>query len=282
MCEIVSDVKLSTSYCRTAIVSGVASVGWRRLQPGSGAGALIAIDFTLAKVRAQANFADLAAQLPAQYSIWGSDETGWPSVPGDPRGQLDEWLARAAQVDAPVRAVLGFCASATLALALAEHLAAAGQAAPAVVLFDPVTVGARTLMDQAREAMSHLAAGHGPSAEPVDLDNDIDIGLDNVATRLAARYAERAAAVGIAQSIPASIVDQLCRRVSANLRFLTMCGSATTAERRPDLLVLSRDHRVPSPWRDAPEVRLGVGRNDLLAHAPTAQATAQLLSGVRS
>lgn len=248
--------------------------GWRLLRAGSGPGALLSVDFTLAKVRAQANFGDLAPALPAEQAVWASDENSWPSSAGRSSAQLDAWLRLGAEVAVAVNGVLGFCASASLAGALAGRLVDAGGSAPTVVLFDPVTVGARTLTDQWAQAVVRMRPSTGePPAVP-----DPPADLSDLATVLADRYAAVAAPVCAAQGVPASITDQLCRRVETNLRFLTLCAAAGSGPLTADLLVLSRDHEVPPSLRGVPAVRIDATQNELLAHPDAARATADALA----
>lgn len=254
---------------------------------------MLTVDFTVAKVRAQASFADLAPRLPEGPAVWSTDESAWPTEPGSPVQQLDRWIETGVGVGAPVRAVLGFCGSASLAAALAARIATTATA-PMLVLFDPVTVGPRTMIDQAYDAIHRLGSLQ-------QSDNGIDNGgdetggadeLDRLATRLAQRYAEAAATVGTSQKIPQSIVNQLCQRVTANLRFLTLAATAWSAPRlEPDLVVLSRDHEAPpdviaalgrrTGTPDNPRgalVRLPVGQDDLLADAGATEAVARLFA----
>ena len=272
----------------------VSGVGWRRLRGGAGYGAVLSVDFTLAKVRAQANFGDLAPQLPDRYTVWATDEAVWPASPGSPAAQLDDWLRRADQIDRPVRAVFGFCASASLATALAHRLAVGGAEPPVVVLFDPVRAGAHSLIDQAAASVRRIAVGAESGGDPTSraavspeaamladlapLDGDgSDLGA--LATALADRYAASAGELGTARSIPADIVGQLCRRVEANLRFLALCATAWSLQRaNPDLVVLSNDHEIPAGLGDVPRLRLDVSQNALLSHPEAAGAAARALA----
>jgi hypothetical protein len=254
----------------------VAIGGWRCLRDGADAGAVLCVDFTLAKVRAQANFADLAPRLPGDRAVWGSDETGWPVAAGDIRMQLERWLSDAAAIG-DARALMGFCAGASLAGALAR----AARRRPAVVLFDPVTVGPRTMLDQYAAAASRMG---GAAAVPDPGDHDPgghDLGglePGALAAELAERYAVAARAACRAQGVPEPIAEQLCRRVAANLRFLALCATAGLSD-APDLVVLSRAHEVPAVLRGAPQVRLDVSQQELLASPDAALAAGPVLAG---
>jgi hypothetical protein len=261
----------------------VAVDGWRLLRVGSGPGAVLGVDFTQAQVRAQANFGDLAPHLPDEYAVWGTDESAWPATAGSPRAHLAAWLGRSCELGTAVRGVLGFCASASLACSLAGRVAETVGLAPPVVLFDPVTVGAQTLVDQFDEALSRMvtvageAAVHAARVHHSDRVGERD--LAELATLLARRYAAVAGPACADQGIPATITDQLCQRVETNLRFLAMCATAGFEPPEPAVLVLSRGHGVPPALCGGREVRLDVGQNELLADPYAARVAAEVLAG---
>lgn len=238
---------------------------------------MLCVDFTLAKVRAQANFGDLAPGLPGEYAVWGTDETGWPTSAGAPGKQLAQWLDRGGDSAAPVRAVLGFCGAASLATTLASAVGSA----PQVVLFNPVTVNGQTMVDQFDASLRRVAGTVDEAAlraARADLPTSGD--LDELGTLLARRYAAVAGAACAAQGVPPSIVDQLCQRVETNLRYLALCATASLDTARPTLLVLSRDHAgSPAQLRGVPEVRVDATQNELLSHPDAARAVAGVLAG---
>jgi hypothetical protein len=254
----------------------VALDGWRLLRPGSGPGVLLSIDFTLAKVRAQANFGDLARLLPDGPAVWGTGETCWPVAAGSPGAQLEHWLRRSRGFGGEVRAVLGFCAGASLARALAGRLAESGDPAPTVVLLDPVAANAQTMIDQCEMAVRRIATAPGAAA-PLDLPGADD--LDALATLLTERYAAVAAPVCAAQGVPPAIIEQLRERMETNLRYLALCATAGTGSTGAAVLILSRDHVPPPAMRGDREVRLDVGQNELLADPDAAVAIADALAG---
>ena len=224
--------------------------GWRLLSGATSAWTVVAVDFTLAKVRAQANFGDLAPHLPADCAVWGSDETGWPAARGDAREHLAEWRERTAALGT-FHTVLGFCAGAALAGSLA------GDAR--LVLFDPVAVSSPTIAEHYAAAVSRMGAE--PDASP---DADAD--------DLAERYAVVARKALGDQGVPDSIAVALCARVAANLRYLDMCRVAGIDGHQPDLVVLSRDHELPAVLDKSPQVRLDVAQEQLLAEPAAARA----------
>lgn len=264
---------------------------------------MLSIDFTFAKVRGQAGFADLAPQLPEGYTTWGTDETAWAAQPGSQVAQLEAWLDRGCAVDAPVRAIFGFCGAAALAPVLARRLA--DPQPPAVVLFDPIVVGPQNMIDQTVDSLRQLAGphavdeaevlaetslangGHNHNQAP-DLDRGssgtdglpADLDLTELATQLTRHYTIRAEQVGAAKSIRPSTVADLCRRFEAYLRYLALCGAAWSARRiQPDLIALSRDHDVPEELAGTPVVRVDTTQHVLLGHPDAARAAAAVLTG---
>ncbi len=224
--------------------------GWRLLSSASTARTVVAVDFTLANVRAQANFADLAPLLPVDCAVWASDETGWPAVPGDPRDHLAAWRDRTAALG-NFHAALGFCAGA----ALAGHLGGDAR----LVLFDPVDVSSRTIAEHYAGAVRRMGAE--PDAPP---DADAD--------DLAERYAVVARKTLGEQGVPDSIAAEVCARVAAHLRYLAMCRAAGLDGLRPDLVVLSRHHELPAALAGASLLRLDVAQERLLAEPAAARA----------
>jgi hypothetical protein len=258
----------------------VAQDGWQLLRGGSGPGAVVAVDFTVARGRHQATFTDLAPGLPAGYQVWGTHESCWPAAADEPRTRLARWLGRAAGIDAPVCAVLGFCAGASLATALSGRIGEVRGTAPPVILYDPAAVTARTLLDRFDASLGHLAALADEAAlraAQAGLPDDGD--LDALATLLAHRYAAVAEPACAGQGVPPSVTGQLCLRVATNLRYLALCGTATADAARCALLVVSREHEVPPGLTGAREVRLDAARDELLAHSDAARATAAVLTG---
>jgi hypothetical protein len=243
------------------------------LRAGAGSEAVLGVDFTQARVRAQAGFAQLAPMLPEPYAVWGTTEEGW-RLPGDPATRLAGWLAASAAL--PARAVLGYCAGASLACALARHLGA-----PELVLFDPSVVGPLTLYHQFDAALGSLAAvlaeaevtaAREAARRAADHADD----LDALAAALAGRYAALARPACASQGVPESIADQMCARLATHLGYFALCAAAELAYPPQTLVVLSADHEPPPQGGGV--VRLAVGQNALLGD----QAAADLLAGVRS
>jgi hypothetical protein len=135
---------------------------WRLLRPGTGP-IVLCVDFTQARARAQAGFADLATLLPERYAVWGTEEAAWRSGWSRPEPAIESLVA--GRPDGAVAGVLGYCAGGALARAIARQLAHRDAARTPVVLFDPVAVTARTLLDSYDASVRSIAAV-APRADP--------------------------------------------------------------------------------------------------------------------
>jgi hypothetical protein len=131
------------------------SDGWKTLVEGDG-GIVLAVDFD-GTGRPEARFADLAANLPGDgYSLWQSTQ---PDLADAGRGCdafLSFWMRRLVDEGPDIRAILGYCAGAMYAAALADQLAALGVKVP-LVLFDPETVDADNLLFEFNQAIGFMA-----------------------------------------------------------------------------------------------------------------------------
>ncbi|GAA4443875.1 hypothetical protein GCM10023170_020760 [Phytohabitans houttuyneae] len=256
--------------------------GWRPLRAGAGSEAVLGVDFTQARVRAQAGFAQLVPMLPEPYPVWGTVEEGW-QLPGDPAARLSGWLA--ASEDLRARAVLGYCAGAPLACALARHLADRTGAPVDVVLFDPSVAGPLTLYYQFDAALGSLAAvlaeaEVAAAREAALRDAEAAGDLDALAATLAGRYTALAGPACASQGVPASIADQMCTRLATHLGYFALSAAAELAYPPETLIVLSAEHDPPPLGGRV--LRLPVGQNALLGDPAAAAAVGGLLAGVRS
>ncbi|MEQ4305628.1 hypothetical protein ABNF97_30325 [Plantactinospora sp. B6F1] len=265
----------------------MSSEGWRLLRPGAGPG-LLAVDFTPAQARTGAGFTDLARLLPEPYPVWGTEEAGWKTVAAasvdSPGGGLDAWLDRDLPASGGTAGILGYCAGAALACALARRLADRHGIAPPVVLFDPAEVTPETLYDQFGTALDGLAAAL-PAAEvrsareAARRDVRTESDLSRLAARLSDRYAALARPACAGQGVPPSIADQLCARIDTYLRYLLLSAAAPAGAPGPVLVVLSAGHEPPPiPGADR-EVRLEVPQPGLLADVRAAELAGRALVG---
>lgn len=130
---------------------------WERLSNGSGKGIVLALDFE-AVGRPEACFSDIATILDPPREIWAAAlPPGGPDAPVTADAYLEYWSDGLRESGREVCAVLGFCAGAVFAAALAERIAQ-WQAAPVPVLLDPELPTGTTLLKQFDNAMRGLAA----------------------------------------------------------------------------------------------------------------------------
>ncbi|MCZ4123209.1 hypothetical protein [Streptomyces sp. H39-S7] len=133
---------------------------------GKGPGDLVlAVDFT-ATGRPDARFADIVGLTATSHPVW---ETMPQAIATDigPSGEeyLDRWFEDVRASGRPVGAVLGFCAGAVYAAALAGRIAQWQERAPQLVLFDPEPANAFGLLWQFHNSVELFAGIIG--AEPV-------------------------------------------------------------------------------------------------------------------
>jgi hypothetical protein len=113
----------------------------------SGSGLLLAVDFE-ATGRPEASFLDLAPMLEPAREVWAARPPVSHGLTAS--GYLDHWSSG---LPGRVEAVLGFCAGASFAAALAERLAATQDTPPALVVLDPERPTTATLRKQFEQAM---------------------------------------------------------------------------------------------------------------------------------
>jgi hypothetical protein len=255
--------------------------GWRLLRAGTGSEAVLCVDFTQARMRARSGFPHFAPMLPDSYAVWGTVEDGW-RLPGGPAERLAAWLAAS---EAPsARAVLGYCAGAPLACALARRLGERSGTPVGLVLFDPSVTGPLTLYDQFDAALGSLAAALGEAElsaardaaaqEAASADD-----LDALAATLAARYTAIAGPAYAGRGVPPEIADQLSTRLATRLGYFALSAAAELACPPQTLVVLSAEHDPPPLGGHV--IRLPVGQDALLGDPGAACAVADVLAGVR-
>ncbi|MFI9274301.1 hypothetical protein ACIGXM_26860 [Kitasatospora sp. NPDC052896] len=135
------------------------SGSWKTLvDGGESAGIVLAVDFDTTG-RPEARFSDLVANLRTDFGVW---ETAPPAAGTEHArtgvGYLDYWTRRLAAERPPVKAVLGFCAGAVYAAALAERVAGLQRTEPLLVIFDPEISVAQTLMWQYHKVVGFMSS----------------------------------------------------------------------------------------------------------------------------
>ncbi|MFD8705602.1 hypothetical protein ACFV1W_23810 [Kitasatospora sp. NPDC059648] len=135
------------------------SGSWKTLVEGDGSeGIVLAVDFDTTG-RPEARFSDLVANLGTGLTVW---ETVPPAHGTEHaksgKGYIDYWAGRLEEERPPVRALLGFCAGAVYAAALAERIADWQESEPQLIVFDPEISVSQTLMWQYHKVVGFMAS----------------------------------------------------------------------------------------------------------------------------
>ncbi|WP_344534643.1 hypothetical protein [Streptomyces albiaxialis] len=98
---------------------------------------VLAVDFAVSG-RPQAGFPDFAALARPQFSLWETLPPA-PEEDADMTGvdYVERWAEDALRQERPVKAVMGYCAGAVYAAALAERIGERQGVTPALIGFDP-------------------------------------------------------------------------------------------------------------------------------------------------
>jgi hypothetical protein len=253
---------------------------WRVLRQGDGQDIVLCADFR--HPRGERTFADLADAVsgPAGFMVTALP---WDELPSaDLDAALDALVAEVPG-GSQVRAVLGYCAGASLACAVAERLVAAGAPAPHLMLVEPHVVTNTLLHEEFMSAIEGLA--EGLSAEELSAARvrvaDVPTGHDVAAgaARLAGVFDELARLVFDRLGIDEELAGDLSVRFRRYLNYLLVC------ERLPidcssmeSTVVVSRGHRPPEPLA-ARAFHVDGPRGDLLL-APDVIERVRRMSGV--
>ncbi|XVS61669.1 hypothetical protein ACQPYE_25630 [Actinosynnema sp. CA-299493] len=217
---------------------------WRRLSD-RGPDLVLCLDFPGG--RASAGFPDLAASSTADVSFLHVGRIG--------AGPLDEavarWTDEALAGGGAVRAVLGYCAGASLATCVADAVAER-QAAPRVLLFDAARTGAGSLAGEfggiLQSSAEHLTEQEREDAQALadTLVEEHPDDLPRVADALAARYDELMRSVATRLSLDDYFRGELVKGFRTYLDYLLLAsaGRFGLAAGEP-LFVHSRDYPLP-------------------------------------
>jgi hypothetical protein len=249
---------------------------WRQLS-SRGPDLVLCLDFPGG--RAAAGFAELAAGVPAPVTFLHIRQASGGSL-AECAGR---WAAELTATGRPVRAVMGFCAGATLATGLADAIAATSPP-PMVVHFDAVYTGAETLYYQFTSALEasaqHLAEGELADAQGLteQLAETFPDDLPRIAAALAERYDQLMRAVAGRLSLPKFIRQQLTDKFTAYLDYLLLASEGGLDLRSAAPLFLTSADQEP-PVEGARAIALDIGHDDLLRDPEVHKLVAGLLAG---
>jgi hypothetical protein len=249
---------------------------WRQLS-GRGSCLVPCLDFPGG--RAAAGFAELAAGVAADACFLHVR----PAGAGPLAACAGRWAGELLATGRPVRAVLGYCAGAALAAALADAIAAAGPP-PMVVLFDAVPADGGSLAGQFTEALEasarHLTAAELAGARDLaeQLAARYPDDLPRLAAALAARYDQLIGAVAGRLSVHELFRRELTGAFTAYLDYLLLASQGGFDSRATAPLFVCSPGYEP-PVRGARAITLGTGHAGLLGDPEVHELVAGLLTG---
>jgi thioesterase domain-containing protein len=257
---------------------------WRWLRDGSGEAAVVTMDF--GPGRPEASFTDLAANLTGNLTVLEPVFThfaaGTPPLIGS-EGYCRRVTEAIQKLEYRVVGVLGYCAGAGLACALARMLTAVAPPAPKVILYDPVRADPATLLRQYRSGITELSSALTKievEAAHAAAESAAPTQLLRLASHLSAQYQPVAASACTRLEFGPELTAELVERFDAYLRYLAIAAEAASVgcprARPATATLLSRDQEPPAGlaqhcWR------FDVSQARLLADPRVAAATADRL-----
>jgi hypothetical protein len=249
---------------------------WRQLTD-RGHDLVLCLDFPGG--RAAAGFTELAAGVPADVSFLHIRQAG-----ARPLAEcVNRWVAECAATGRPVRAVLGFCAGASLATRVADAIAAT-MPSPLVVLFDAMSPTGDSLASQFTSALEssarHLTADElaDASALAEQLAATYPDDLPPIAAALTVRYDLLMRAVAGRLSLPAFLLQELTDGFAAYLDYLVLAGEGGLDMHTTAPLFLSSADEDPPP-EGARAITLDIDHHDLLRDPEVHKLVTDLLTG---
>jgi hypothetical protein len=271
---------------------------WQTLRDArDSARAVLAVDF--GEGRREAGFPELIANLPgAQACLVSQFDAGDLAKLHADSGVTPQRLWRAVDgwsdsvADLHPVAVLSYCAGASLACLIADHLAARG-ARPAVVMLDPLVVVPDSLLGRFAEAvygLAELLSGDLVETTVAEAAAEVRADPDPSAARLSAcaeRLSQRYAAVVYRACEEADLGDDLARELHEHftnvLRYQALAGAVPAHEiwspdtGRDTTVFVSKEHHLVSPL-PAATATFDVGRAEFLALPELAVAVAEVVA----
>jgi hypothetical protein len=208
-------------------------------------------------------------------------------------GYLAHWIEDLRDRAGPVRAIIGHCAGAPLAAALAVRLREASLGEAALILVDPARVDAGTIAAEYLLALqtlaAYLSADELLAAQEAAGSGAREAGPLPAFQRMDSAYRAAMAAACLRLPVSAEQQDQLCARLSSYLLYLTASwwasGRPSTATVRPAAIALSAagdpapaSALAPAEGDAAVTVRFGSDRARLLSDPALADLICTTLS----
>lgn len=249
---------------------------WNKLS-GQGPDLVLCLDF--AGGRVAAGFAELAAGVAVDATFLHIGR-----VSGGPLAAcVGRWVAEVAAAGRPVRAVLGFCAGATLATRVADEIAAAAPP-PKVVLFDAVTTTAAFIAERFELALEssarHLTADELANARDLaegalaTYPDD----LPRLAAALTGRYDLLMRAIAGRLSLPDPLRQDLTSGFTAYMNYLTLASEGGLDMRTATPLFILAPGFEP-PTEDARAIALDTIHEELLRDPQVHKLVTELMTG---
>jgi thioesterase domain-containing protein len=208
-------------------------------------------------------------------------------------GYLAPWLEDLRHRGDRISGIIGHCAGASLAAALAVRLREAGGGETALILVDPAEVDARTIATEYQLALrtlaAHLSADELLRARSAAGSGAADADLLAMSRRMDSAYRVAMAAVCGRLPISAEHQDQLCTRLSSYLMYLTAswwaASRAAASTVRPTAIALPTADGMGSAGSQGPStndagvtIRFGTDRAHLLSDPALAELISRTLS----
>jgi hypothetical protein len=255
--------------------------GWERLSKGQGRGIVLALDFE-AVGRPEACFSDLVALLGQPPEIWAAAQP-----PGGADGALTAdaylgyWSAGLREGGREISGILGFCAGAVFAAALAEQVARWQSARPVTVLLDPEPPTAATMLRQFSQAMRGLASvASKAELAPVQQAADRLSGseaLPSLGAALTALYREATGPAFARIGLKAEYQADLMASFGSLMCYLAAAHDVRVAEGWASATAVLSATAPCEPAGVARRLRTGVDHAGLLGSPAVARLVAELL-----
>jgi hypothetical protein len=260
------------------------TVDWRQLGAAGTDRTVLAVDFGAG--RHEAGFAELAANLDVDRLFLESvTHPAADDAAPDVGAVVRRWCAEIVDRGLPVETILGFCAGASLACALADSAAQQTGHRPTVILFDPLLAGPRMLANRFLEAVDSVTAAVATgtvSAATTTVRAALNGDNRALASTIKATHREVVASACTNAGLDADLADQLTEHFAGLIDYLALAMSLDPAVLwapgviRPTTVLASAGYRHEPPLPPIDQT-FDVSRMDFLADARVAKVVSTLL-----